>query len=68
MIEHVPPVGPVTVTVRLAERPHAVRPVPEQADMPITWDWHDGLLTATLPQLATHPALVIDGVASGHGA
>jgi alpha-L-fucosidase len=62
LVERVPPVGPVTVTVRLAGPPRAVRSVPEQAGRPVAWEWNEDRLTVTVPQLGTHLALVIEGV------
>ena len=57
ILDFVPPVGPLTVRVRLDEEPASVELVP--ADVEIAWAWADGLLTVTLPSLHIHNVIVI---------
>ncbi len=57
ILDFVPPVGPLTVKVRLEEAPTSVACVPNQTGM--TYTWAEGVLTVTLPLLHIHTVLVI---------
>ncbi|HSV72308.1 MAG TPA: alpha-amylase family protein [Chthonomonadales bacterium] len=54
----IPPVGPLTVKLRVAERPKAVRWVPDGGRL--RWRWASGELTVTVPRLAIHGVLVVE--------
>jgi len=56
--DFVPPVGPLTLRVRLGGRPSSVYPVPE--DLPLRSEWRGDLLKVTLPSLHIHAVLVIE--------
>jgi hypothetical protein len=56
--DFVPPVGPIRVQLRVAKRPSRVALVP--GSQPVSWSWRDGVLEATVPQLAIHGVLVVD--------
>lgn len=57
-IDEIPPVGPVTVRMRLPEKPRSVTPALEQADL--DWKWEDGLLTLRVAAVGIHCAVVIE--------
>ncbi len=61
MVERVPPVGPVTVRLRLPTPPSAVNAAPDPS--PVEWSWQDGQLTVSVAQVHIHAALVVEGVA-----
>lgn len=56
--DYIPPIGPITVTWRMQQKPEKVQWVPENAEM--TWHWENGVLTAVIPSLNIHGILVID--------
>lgn len=62
IVERVPPVGPVTVWLRLPRRPAAVLAVPDAS--PLDWSWREGLLTIRLARLHIHSAVVVEGIHS----
>ena len=64
MVERVPPQGPVTVRLR-CDKPSRVYAVPDDPRLEACWE--DGLLTATLPALGIHAAIVVAGVGAGAG-
>ncbi|MCU0873087.1 MAG: beta-galactosidase trimerization domain-containing protein [Pirellulaceae bacterium] len=53
-----PATGPLAVRLRVPQQPAAVRWEPEGPD--IQWSWHDGMLTATVPSVSIHGALIIE--------
>ena len=57
-LSDIPSVGPITVRLRLAGRPGAVRWLPEGKT--VAWAWKEGRLEATIPSLHVHGILVID--------
>jgi hypothetical protein len=59
MVERVPPVGPVSVRLRLAQQPAAVRLIPDSTAT-LDWAWADGTLTARFSRLDIHAALVVE--------
>ena len=58
ILETIPPVGPLTVTVQLAQKP--VKVTLEPAGRPLACDYRDGKLQLTLPQLAIHDIIAIE--------
>jgi hypothetical protein len=56
--DHIPPTGPLTVTLRVAQRPQKVEWIPEKTG--IKWSWRDGLLTVRVADLAIHGVIVVD--------
>jgi hypothetical protein len=59
MVERVPPVGPLTLRLRLPQRPAAVRVIPD-AGARLRWDWADGAAEVELSQLGIHTAVVFE--------
>jgi hypothetical protein len=57
VIDHIPSVGPLELTVRLDAPPQKVSAVP--ADVALESRWEDGILHVTLPSLAIHAVVVI---------
>jgi hypothetical protein len=57
-IEHIPSVGPVRVSLRLAARPRSVRWMPDGAR--VDWTWKDGYLQAVIPPVHIHSILVVE--------
>ena len=58
MVEEVPPVGPVTLRVKLPERPARVYLAPSMEGL--AWDWRDGLLTAQVQSVGILDSVVIE--------
>src|SRR5581483_197104 len=58
-VEEVPPLGPVTVRVRMASPPSGVRLVP--GDEPLAWSSDGEWTTVALPDVDIHAAVVFDG-------
>lgn len=56
--DFIPPVGPVRVSLRMAEAPRRVRFEP--GGVAVNAAWTSGVWSATLPQVAIHSALVFD--------
>ena len=54
----IPPLGPITVVLRVRKRPQRVRWVPGGGRVP--WQWSKGLLTARVPKLDIHGVLVVE--------
>jgi hypothetical protein len=57
MVERVPPTGPVTVQLR-CPLPRRVYAVPDEPQL--TTRWSGGVLTATVPSLGIHAAIVVE--------
>ncbi len=58
-IDEIPPAGPVTIRMKLAQRPREVALALEPGR--VEWQWTDGRLTARVASIAIHAAVVIDG-------
>ena len=58
-MEGVPDAGPITVRVQCSKRPHGVSVVPDDGNT-ISWKWRAGILTAIIPSLRIHAALVVE--------
>ena len=58
IIDELPPVENVTVHIRRAARPTAVRVVPD--DQPVHWSFQDGIVTAAIPRVEIHCVLVVE--------
>ncbi|MEI6257583.1 MAG: alpha-amylase family protein [Planctomycetota bacterium] len=58
IIDHVPPVGPVGVTLRMNAKPRSVQWVPGDKDL--KWSWADGTLKATVPSVDVHGVVVVE--------
>jgi len=56
--DFIPALGPVQVKMKIAAKPQKITLVPD--DTPVTWEWKDGRLTATIPRVHIHSVLVID--------
>ena len=57
-IEQIEPVGPLTVSIRLAQKPNAI--IMQPAGKPLDITWSDGCATVTVPQLALYSILVVE--------
>ncbi len=57
VIDFIPPIGPVELTVCLDKKPREV--LLEPGDQEITSNWSDGKLRVVLPQLNIHNVVVI---------
>jgi len=53
----IPPVGPITVVLRVSRKPKQVRWVPDGGR--VQWQWSKGLLTARVPKVGIHGVLVV---------
>jgi hypothetical protein len=58
ILETIPPVGPLTVTIQLAQKPAKV--TLEPAGQPLACDYRDGKLQLTVLQLAIHDIIAIE--------
>lgn len=61
VIEDVLPLTQVTLSVRAAQQPTAVRRVPEE--QPVEWSWQDGYVQFTLPRLDGYQIIQLAGAA-----
>lgn len=57
-IERIEPAGPLTVAIRLADRPRAITLQPEGRSLEVRWA--SGRATVTVPALAIHAILVVE--------
>jgi hypothetical protein len=57
ILDSISPVGPLTVTIRHATRP--ARVTLEPAGQPLAFEYRDGLLRLTVPQVAIHEVVVV---------
>lgn len=57
ILESIPPVGPLAVTIRLPAKPAKV--TLEPAGGPLAFEYRDGLVRLTVPQVAIHEAVVV---------
>ncbi len=58
-VDEIPPVGPITVTLRRSAPPQSVRLAFERA--PLAWTYADGTLRITLERVHIHAAIVVAG-------
>jgi len=58
-IDEIPAVGPVVISMKLAKRPREVALALETGK--VEWQWADGRMTAKVPSVALHAAVVIEG-------
>ncbi len=56
-VEHVPEAGPIRVTLRMGDEPSSVTWEPDGDEL--DWSWANGVLTATVPRLHIHGAVVL---------
>ena len=57
-VDEIPPVGPITIRMRLSTRPNSVAVALEEGDP--AWTWDDGVLTARLATVHIHAAVVVE--------
>jgi len=57
-IEQIEPIGPLTVSIRLPQKPNAI--VMQPAGKPLDVAWTDGQATVTLPELELYAILVVE--------
>jgi hypothetical protein len=55
--DEIPPVGPLTISIRLPKCPKTVRMEPEGINM--AWTWQDGVATVMLARLDIHTAICV---------
>ena len=55
--DEIPPVGPLELTVRLAERPRSVKLQP--GNRRLKWTFDKGVLALTVPRVALHEIIEI---------
>jgi len=58
ILERIPPLGPLTVTIRQAQRPAKVTLQPSGKTLAV--EYRDGRATVIVPQLAIHEAVVVE--------
>ena len=58
VIDFVPAMGPIGLTIRLPQAPEQVRLAPP--DTPLETRWENGLLHVTVPEMAMHSVVVIE--------
>jgi hypothetical protein len=58
ILEAIPVIGPLTVTIRQAVEPAKV--TLEPTGQPLAFDYRDGLLRLTVPEVAIHEVIVVD--------
>ena len=58
ILQSIPPVGPLTVTIRSAARPAKV--ALEPGGRPLAFEYRDGSLRLTVPQVAIHEIVAVD--------
>ncbi len=56
--DHVPTVGPIEVTMKVARKPKRVRWLPDATRL--RWTWDSGTLKLTVPRLNIHGIVVVD--------
>lgn len=57
VIDEIPPIGPITVTIKMAKKPSAVSMAFEKTA--VQWKHTKGVLTVSIPSVHIHAALVI---------
>lgn len=57
-VDEIPPVGPIEISLRLPKKPDRVRLSLEKT--PIEWRYQRGMLTASIPHVHIHAALVVE--------
>jgi len=58
IIESIPPIGPLTVTIRQATKPAKV--TLEPSGQPLAFHYRDGKIQLTVPQVAIHEVIVVE--------
>ena len=58
ILKSIPPVGPLTVTIRQSAKPAQV--TLEPAGQAVPFEYHDGLLRLTIPQVPIHEIVVVE--------
>ena len=58
VFDQIPPVGPLAITIRYAQRPQAVSLEP--GGRTIDYQYHDGKINLVLPRLDIHDIIVVD--------
>ncbi len=58
IIESIDPIGPLTISIRSATRPHRVTVVPE--GRALDFQYQDGVVKLTLDQVAIHEVIVVE--------
>ncbi len=58
VIDEIPPVGPLKVTIRYPEKPDRVTIMP--GNRSIRWDYHNGLINLTIPIIHIHDIIVVE--------
>jgi hypothetical protein len=58
IIESIPPVGPLAVTIRHATKPAKV--TLEPSGQPLAYTYHDGKIQLTVPEVAIHEVIVVE--------
>jgi hypothetical protein len=58
IIETIPPVGPLNVTIRLARKPAKI--TLEPAGLPLPFKYADGKVRLAVPQVAIHDIIVVE--------
>jgi len=56
--DFIPAVGPFNVKIRTAKQPQKITLLPE--GLSLKWEWKNGLLAATIPQVHIHNILVVE--------
>ncbi|WP_294502205.1 alpha-amylase family protein [uncultured Victivallis sp.] len=59
VVAEIPPVGPLTIRLRMEQRPDKVVGAWERVPG-LEWEWHDGILTVRLPQLRLYEAILVN--------
>jgi len=57
VIDFIPTIGPLSVTLRMAEKPKAVEWIPDGGQL--VWQWADGTLKVAVPQLHVHGVVAV---------
>ncbi len=57
VIDHVPPVGPIGIKLRVPSKPKTVRWVPDGGKL--DWSWQRGTLSVTLPSVHVHGVVLV---------
>ena len=58
LVESIPPVGPLELSLRMAAKPAKVTLQPEGQSLP--FDYRDGLLRTSVPRVDIHALVVVD--------
>ena len=61
ILESIPAVGPLKVTIRQPNKPAKVTLEPDGT--PLAFDYRDGVIRVTIPQVAIHEIVVVEDMA-----